>query len=71
MGQGFAECVLALCGVVLLLSVEYFQTRLGSIRAFLDRQPVTLRWAVYYATVCGLLFFGAFSQSQQFIYFQF
>ena len=63
--------ILALCGIVLLLSVEYLQTRLGGIRAFLDCQPVALRWAVYYATVCSLLFFGAFSQSQQFIYFQF
>ena len=71
MGQGFADCVLALGGIVLLLSVEYFQTRIGSVRACLDRQPAALRWGVYYATVCSLLFFGAFSQSQQFIYFQF
>ena len=34
-------------------------------------KPRTLRWAVYYAVVIIVLFFGHYNQAQNFIYFQF
>jgi hypothetical protein len=34
-------------------------------------RPVPLRWAVYYALLILVLFFGPYNQAQNFIYFQF
>jgi alginate O-acetyltransferase complex protein AlgI len=71
MGQDFMECIWAVLGIVLVLSVEYLQGQIGSVRVRLRSQPTALRWSVYYAGVILVLFFGAFHHSQQFIYFQF
>jgi alginate O-acetyltransferase complex protein AlgI len=71
MGQDVTECIWALVGIVLVLSVEYLQGEIGSVRVRLRSQPVAIRWSAYYAGVILILFFGAFYQSQQFIYFQF
>ena len=62
-------CIACVC-VMILLSIHWIQRR-HSVRALLAAQRPWVRWGVYYAAVAGLLFFGAFNSSQQFIYFQF
>ena len=64
------DAIIAMTGVLLLFSVHLIQRR-HSIRALIAQQPVAFRWAVYYAAAIAILFFGAFNESQQFIYFQF
>lgn len=61
--------VLAVLLIVLLEAVELRQ-RQGDIRTQLSRQPVWLRWSVYYVIAVALLLL-AVSGGQRFIYFQF
>ena len=70
LGQDRTHFALAVCAIVALLAAHLVQRR-GSVRARLLAWPVPVRWACYYAIVIGILFFGAFNQSRQFIYFQF
>jgi hypothetical protein len=60
---------LSFAPVALLLFVEA-GGRGRRLTQDLERQPVAVRWGVYYAAVAGILIFGAFG-SKQFIYFQF
>ncbi|HEV2705048.1 MAG TPA: MBOAT family O-acyltransferase [Pyrinomonadaceae bacterium] len=64
------DFIIAVWAVALLLVVHFAQRRRGG-RETLARQPAAVRWGLYYATVIAILFFGAFNESQQFIYFQF
>lgn len=64
------EFVVALLALVVLLAVQWVQRRY-SVRDLLGRQATWVRWGFYYAVVIAILFFGAFNESQQFIYFQF
>ena len=70
LGQDKQDFALALLGIAILLGVHILQSNvhLGEVFA---RQRIGLRWGVYYAALILILFFGAFNQSQQFIYFQF
>jgi hypothetical protein len=70
MGQSKQEFLLCLFGLFVLLTVHTLQSR-RSLREMLSRQSAPLRWSIYYAVIVLILFFGAFNQSQQFIYFQF
>jgi alginate O-acetyltransferase complex protein AlgI len=70
MRQDKYDLVIALLCLSVLLIVHLMQ-RTRSVRGWLNQQPVFLRWGVYYASICAVLFFGAFNSSQQFIYFQF
>jgi D-alanyl-lipoteichoic acid acyltransferase DltB (MBOAT superfamily) len=54
--------------ILFMEAVHIFQSRTSPI-AFLDRQPIYIRWAVYYSILI-LLWTGA-TESRQFIYFQF
>ncbi len=71
MQQGEFESKLAVAVIGLLLLVDFTQERTRGLRARINAQPAWARWALYYAAVFSLIFFGALSRSQQFIYFQF
>jgi hypothetical protein len=64
------EFLIAVAAICVLFAVELLQSRV-SIGGFLSAQPAWLRWSFYYAAIVVLVFFGAFSSSQEFIYFQF
>lgn len=70
LGQNQQEFFLALLGLAILFSAHLLQAKPG-IGEIFSRQSVAVRWSVYYAAFILILFFGAFNQSQQFIYFQF
>lgn len=70
------EFTLAVMAIPILLVVELAQhwVRVRSgvrLRSFVQRQPVYVRWSLYYACCATLLFFGAFNKAKEFIYFQF
>jgi alginate O-acetyltransferase complex protein AlgI len=62
--------IFALAGIAFLL-ITHFLQRGGSGRMILNKQPLAVRWTFYFAIVIAISFFGAFNESQQFIYFQF
>jgi len=64
------ELIVVLIAIAILEGGQILQIR-GSLREQLAAKPLALRWAVYYALVGSIIFFGAFNMSQQFIYFQF
>jgi alginate O-acetyltransferase complex protein AlgI len=70
LGFDSADFLKALAAIGLLLAVHVMQER-ESVRKRIADCPLPLRWAVYYAAVMIILFFGAFNNAQQFIYFQF
>jgi len=59
-----------LAGIAILFGVHILQNTVELDEVF-SRQSVVVRWGAYYAALTLILFFGAFNQSQQFIYFQF
>jgi alginate O-acetyltransferase complex protein AlgI len=70
LGQDKSDAMIAFASLALLLVIHWIQ-REHEIRDILNRQSRWLRWGVYYAGIVVLLFFGAFNQTQQFIYVQF
>jgi hypothetical protein len=68
---GLSKGNLVLCVLLILLleTVHYWQQNYSLSSVFL-RQPVYLRWSVYYGIILTIIFFGVFEQ-RQFIYFQF
>jgi hypothetical protein len=64
------DFVIALICIALLLTVHFIQ-RNQNIGELIARQSRGSQWALYYAAIIVILFFGAFNSSQQFIYFQF
>jgi D-alanyl-lipoteichoic acid acyltransferase DltB (MBOAT superfamily) len=64
------EVLLSLLFIGVLLGVDAFQARVGSVRDVVSRQSPAMRWAVFYALVVATLVFGVFTLTQ-FIYFQF
>jgi alginate O-acetyltransferase complex protein AlgI len=68
---GLSKGNLVLCVLLILLleTVHYLQ-RNNNLSSIFLRQPIYLRWLVYYGTVLTIIFFGVFEQ-RQFIYFQF
>ncbi len=71
LGRGRDEFLLAWLAIAVLLGVHALEARGGSLRVRLSAWPTAVRWAAYYALLIAVLFFGAFNQSRQFIYFQF
>ena len=70
LGKDKYEFILAWAGIAFLIFTHYLQ-RKESGRGILNRQNTFVRWTFYFAIVFAILFFGAFNESQQFIYFQF
>ena len=70
MGQDKVDFALALLGILAVLIAQLVQRKRG-VREALAHRSLPVRWALYYSALVLILFFGAFNQAQQFIYFQF
>jgi len=64
------ELVIAGLAILIMEAVHLMQTRYDVV-SLLGRRPTYLRWALYYALAGCIIFWGAFNNSSQFIYFQF
>jgi D-alanyl-lipoteichoic acid acyltransferase DltB (MBOAT superfamily) len=69
MGISSSFLVVMLCSIILLETVHYVQSKYNITELFLEK-PIYVRWAVYYAIIIAIIFFGVF-ENRQFIYFQF
>lgn len=63
------NCIVAGSALVLILTYEYFADK-KNLPALLEKQPVYIRWTIYYLLVIALFTFGQFS-ADNFIYLQF
>jgi hypothetical protein len=68
-GGGY-EWMIVLAAIVLMEIVHWLQMRNESIRSFILRQPIWLRWSFYYGLILAIFLFGKFG-STEFIYSQF
>lgn len=50
----------ALLGIMVIFVVDYMHEQDISVRAMIARQPIILRWLVYYSAIFGLLIFGMY-----------
>lgn len=66
---GWGELLIA-AGSIVLLEAFHLLERTGKLRVLLLGQPRVFRWAIYYALILGIVFFGVFNHTE-FIYFQF
>lgn len=66
---GWGELGLAFASIVLLLMVDWLDSR-QQIQPVVFARPRALRWIAYYALLLGILFFGVYNHTE-FIYFQF
>jgi D-alanyl-lipoteichoic acid acyltransferase DltB (MBOAT superfamily) len=70
LGLNSTEFLLAVIFIAVVVVYDVIDSRAGvweSLRA----RPMPVRWAVYYALLILVLFFGPYNQAQNFIYFQF
>lgn len=70
LGRDKWDFIIAWASIAVLLVTHYLQ-RGTSGRTILNQQNTAVRWSFYFALLSAILFFGAFNESQQFIYFQF
>lgn len=69
-GFGVQHFALSIVSILVLIAVELFQ-RNHNIRLWLSARPVIMRWAIYYGLIIYILLFGAYDNTNEFIYFQF
>jgi alginate O-acetyltransferase complex protein AlgI len=67
---GWYDWLIALLAIFTMEGVHYIQRKYGSIREVILRQPVWLRWSVYYALIMVIFMFGKFGAGE-FIYARF
>ena len=60
---------LAVASILLMELVHHLQQK-NTIPTFIQKQPITIRWAAYYFLILTIILFGVF-EKRQFIYFQF
>lgn len=70
MPVGWYDWLIALLAILLMEAVHFVQRKYGSLREVILRQPVWLRWSVYYALVVVIFMFGKFGAGE-FIYARF
>ncbi len=63
------QFIVCLAGIIFIEIVHITQRKHG-LRRYIAQKPIWIRWAVYYALILAIIFFGEFS-GRQFIYFQF
>lgn len=68
-GTSRPQFVIGIIAIMVLISVDFLQTRI-KIRQFVSKQPLVLRWSLYYIMLAAIIAFGEF-RNQDFIYFQF
>ncbi|MBR2759590.1 MAG: MBOAT family protein [Solobacterium sp.] len=74
LGLNMTDFWLMVLSILVLLGVDVMHARGISIRQSLLKQPVLVRWAVYYAAILAILVFGVYGpgyNAANFIYFQF
>lgn len=67
---GWYDWLIAVLAILLMEAVHWGQRKNGSLREVIRRQPVWLRWSVYYALVMVIFMFGKFGAGE-FIYARF
>ena len=70
MPSGWYDWLIAMLAIFLMEVVHYNQRKYGSVREVVRRQPVWLRWSVYYALIVVIFMFGKFGAGE-FIYARF
>jgi len=73
LGLDLSDYIVLLAGLIVLTIVSVSQAR-GSVRRQLEKKPVLVRYAAYYALILSILVLGAYGvgyDSSQFIYNQF
>ena len=74
LGLGGWQLFVLFCALGVLAAVDIAHEHGGHLRAAVARQPLPLRWAVYYAALCAVLVFGVWGpgyNAAAFLYFQF
>ncbi len=66
---GWAELMIAVASIIFLQFVHYLQYA-NKLDAIFLQKPRAYRWAIYYALILSIAFFGVFNHTP-FIYFQF
>lgn len=66
----YVSLLVSILAVLFMEAVHYYQETKGSWRMTLKRQPVYVRWGVYYTVIFVIISLGVFDD-RQFIYFQF
>jgi len=69
LGLSRNDLVFSVFLILFLESVHFIQSKYNISEIFL-KQPVYLRWTVYYVLILSIIFLGVF-ENRQFIYFQF
>jgi alginate O-acetyltransferase complex protein AlgI len=69
LGLSNFELLIAFLSIGIMEAFHMIQ-RHQRVREFVHKQPILIRWGIYYFIIFWLLFFGVFNQTQ-FIYFQF
>jgi len=64
-----SQVFVVLGGILFLLAAQFIHSRIN-LHTILERQPVYVRWALYYVFIFAIFFFGRF-ETMEFIYFQF
>ena len=67
---GWYEWMIAVSALLLMEAVHWLQEKNGNLRTLIRRQPVWLRWSVYYVLVMVIFMFGKF-EANEFIYSRF
>jgi alginate O-acetyltransferase complex protein AlgI len=67
---GWYDWLIAVLAILLMEAVHWGQRKNGSLREVIRRQPVWLRWSLYYALVVVIFMFGKFGAGE-FIYARF
>jgi len=70
LGQNIAEFCTAVCAIIFMEIVHLTQRHRNWI-PYLCEKPILYRWAVYYIFALAIFFFGQYTTSTEFIYFQF
>ena len=67
---GWYDWLVALLAILTMEAVQWIQRKNGSLREVIGRQPVWLRWSLYYGLVIAIFIFGKFGAGE-FIYARF
>jgi alginate O-acetyltransferase complex protein AlgI len=67
---GWYDWLVALLAILTMEAVQWIQRKNGSLRGVIRRQPVWLRWSLYYGLVIAIFIFGKFGAGE-FIYARF
>ena len=74
MGLGPANLLVGLTGIVILISVDLFREYRGSLRPFIIKRSLPVRWMFYFGAVLAVLVLGIYGpeyDAASFIYFHF